>query len=298
MCKLRVIVFLLTTLFITGMTTTALAGTLNNQGFSSFGLGGESLNYGEFTLLSGAALKQNALNNNLSLRTESYTPAGDNTGFYITATTTLDSRASQEKWNLNSFGTVQSNLREMRISDVSVDGVYHLTPGIHVLLGVGLSSTAFTRSNFQAGAGLNAFNNYLTAKGQGSLSLNTGAVSEQIFNVLLRTGLRYDNFFSTDEHKIRFIAGVNAAVPMYYSVENTSLPGYNWVNAFKGVDLSAELGVGMSIYKNFSWLGMIEAIYRERAQTAKLATSATSSAWVPKTIITGIRYTVNINWTF
>lgn len=176
------------------------------------------------------------------------------------------------------------------------------------MAGVNYTTFSFSRYNFAPAAGTDAFN---TALGTGTLrewvaagkdpgtfpGLNPdtrqGAISEDVNAVAEMLGYQYDSFFVKPDAQFRFFGGVKAGVPLYYQVDNSSLPGVSFVGTVNsGYDLGANLGMGWNISKSFSVLGTVDYTYKHRFEIDK------GNSMVPENEVQSMQTAIKLNWDF
>ena len=216
-------------------------------------------------------------------------PILDASGFYINTASSLVSTAETETWNQQGNGAIQLNEAKAKLAELDIHLVRHFRqhPGFHAGVGANVYSANFTRYAFR-----------LTENAPQGLAALPGAVSEDVTNLSAVLGLYYDSFFRDPGSRLRLTGLVQAGLPLYFSVENSSLPGEAFTSSIDGgVDLGAKAGAGYRLSKNFTALASLEWRYRHRDKIIKKLSDG-RVAEAPDNDLHSWRPVVGVAWAF
>ncbi len=179
-----------------------------NNSFTTFGVGIESITYQEKTLLRGGIpVETETTLTNIVQRSAGYTSVSPKIGFFLETASSLDNGTDQEGWEIAGGTIIQTNEMKIKTSELNLLGAYHLRPGHMFTAGLDVFSLNFSRSDV-----------HTSSKVQNAA---LGAVSEDSFSFIGVLGYRYDSVFARPEAPLRFRCGVKASVPVYYKVYNS-----------------------------------------------------------------------------
>lgn len=264
-----------------------------NSNFSYFELGAEVISYSEATSVAGHVLDMSKQVVNPVQRSGSYTPIGDDAGFYIQVATTLDALSATEEWNIAPFGVVQTNQRKVRWNDLSLLYASQFEySGFHVVGGLNVMTLSFTRSNFQKSVGAPAFEASIAPT---TFSVFPGSITEDSTNVSALIGIRYDSLFDKTYDDTRWQIGLTGGIPLYYKVENSNFPNVSWTEYFKGFDVQSNVGYAFRIYKDFFMNMQLSASYKKRPETKGVAVTG-GTGRVPAVTMYNIRASLGLEW--
>ncbi|MDQ6988417.1 MAG: hypothetical protein Q9M19_00945 [Mariprofundaceae bacterium] len=266
-----------------------------NHAFSYFEMGFESISYAEDIKIQGYDLSMEQTVFNPIQRSGGYTPFTENSGFYIQTSSTLDASLKREEWDIQPFGIVQNNLRKVSLNELNVlyAWLFEQT-GYHLVTGMGITTLAFSRSDFQKDVGAPAFE---AAIAPTTYTAFPGAISEDSTNITVNIGLKYDTTFIDPDATTRWQAGVMLGIPMYYKVVNSQFPGAEWVSNFQGFDVSADIGYAFQIYEKFMLNTNAAILYKTRPETDGVAVSGGTGV-IPEVTILSARLSTGISWSF
>ncbi len=265
-----------------------------NHAFSYFEVGMENISYGETSTVRGYPLNMEAVVSNVVQRSGGYTPIGKDSGFYVQVATTLIPSAAHEQWNIQPFGVIQENERKVNWNELNVKYASLISGTGHQLVaGVEVTTLSFTRFSFNRAADTAAFE---SATGS-TLVTPSGAIVEDSINLTANIGYRYDSTFVTPNETTRFLGGIHVGVPVYYRVENSSLPNTSWIEYFKGYDVSANAGYGIQIFENFMVSTSMELLYKFRPETHGKAVAG-GIGRIPEVTIWSARLSAGVTWVY
>ncbi len=276
------------------------------KNFTIFSLGYENVNYKE---ASGALTSSGRHMNNMMQASKAYTAINDDFGFYISTVSTLVTNSSAEQWSVSPYGTIQTNQRRMSAVDLYIDAAMNMSDGWQLTMGLGWNKETFTRAGYAYPQGVRG-NCVFTATGctftpnasgifqeiaPGGVVIARldGATVEDSNSLMLRFGVRYDTFF-TDDSQWRLMAGTQAAVPLYYYVTSSILPGLTWKSSFRGYNLHVDGGMGYKLTPKFDVLFLLSGDYRYRPQT----NPGVGGLTVPNTKVFILRPSIGLGWSF
>jgi len=281
-----------------------------NKNYSLFTLGYESVAYKEDT---GAGISATSPNTgNIIQYSKGYTALNEDFGFYITTASPLVANTTTESWDVNGFGLVQQNRRNVRVNDLSIDLALNQGADLQILAGLGWKALAFSRSAFSYPKGTqgnyNAATQIFTPVANGSvqeivsaagtkqyITRQPGAIYENASSASLRLGVNYDSFFSGSSQDWRWIGGVMASVPIYYGVENSNFPNTSWTSYFKGYDIEVNAGVGIPLTEKLQLLFLASGSHAYRPRTS---IDVATSGFVPNTTIDVFRSSMGLIWSY
>lgn len=272
--------------------------------YSVVSLGVESINYQEKldSFVNTDGFSTDTTVTNPMHRAKSYTVIDKDWGFYIGTASTLMQNSTTEDWDFNGIGKVQTNEFRVNVAELELKGAYNLSENSQLIFGGSFFSLHFTRSEFRRAAQADALDAKLKeADPLNSFVVNPGSVSESIDNVELMIGYLIDSEFGQSAD-FNWYVGVEAALPVYYRVTNSStdnieldktLGGGYAINGYTGVrwKVSKRMSADIGVRAQYKIRDSITGDYTDRDGESRTST-------LPDVTYSALQAFVGINWRY
>lgn len=269
--------------------------------FSELAIGVDAIGYSESLSITGYGnLSQSVTAYNPTIRQVSYTGINETWGMYIQSSSTLFPSQADETWDLGSYGTVQQDNYQTRVSDIGLKVAYHQTPSLQWLVGGRIFSNTFTRSNFEY-VEPGATNSGLALPG-----LDTAGDTYKADSVIAVTedqsgfdgiiGFRYDTQVDNYQEKVTWFIESDVSTSLYYQVQNTSI-NTTLRDFINGYGLRAQAGVRYSLTDAIGLVASVTGRYIYRDSVTETHSNGTYTT-VPDVEMTYLGASLGIQWRY
>ncbi len=270
--------------------------------FSELAIGVDAINYSEALNISGYGnLSQSTTVYNPTIRQISYTGINETWGMYIQSSSTLFPTQDKETWDLGSYGTVQQDTYQTRVSDIGLKVAYHQTPRIQWLVGGRIFSNTYTRSDFEyvepgaTNAGITLPG--LSTAGDTYKADSVIAVTEDQSGLDGLVGFRYDTQVDNYLEKVTWFVETDLSTSLYYQVQNTTDDEVTLRDFFNGYGLRAQAGVRYSITDAIGLVASVTGRYIYRDAVTENHSDGTYTT-VPDVEMTYLGASLGVQWRY
>lgn len=261
--------------------------------FSYFGLGVDSMTYKESTNAYGMGINTKSTASVPVQRSGAYTAVNDQWGFGIFTVSSLYGEDNPESWKTKSFGTVQTNDVSLKRTDVTITGVRQIGGGNYFSGGFNYSDFSFVRSNYKK---TNTYDALVTSVGLDPTKTEnqppSGSTSEESSSLNLMLGYGYDNYFKFENEGLRTFASVQAGVPLYRRVTNTTVDPV--LTDFFASGYKAQLAAGLG----WQFSEKLSVNYISEYSYTKLGEMQSGNVTMPETTLTIWNNSIIAYWNF